>query len=619
MEFYEEKVILENSKDASKIYWSECVDDNDEKLVANIEAYIRRLSEETNFKEFKNLIDTLRDAIGEGSKSLVSQEDVRRIYQIIDAMRPLHGAGFDLFGAVYEMFASSKEKKEFGEYFTRRHYTHLFAKLLLLDEKFWNTDRKFTVLDPACGTGGFLTEGYKVLQSNYEQSGTACQEARAFLEHNCFYGVDVREENVSRTRLNMFLVGDGHTNMKAANSLLAEQYPFPQKEFDYIITNPPYGTGTIQAQTSSISTVRYEIAFLCRILQLLKIGGRACVIQPDGVLENPSFTPFRRELLENCEIKAIVSLPKFAFAPYTKEKTYALFFTKRSEKSLHFQQSPIWMYIIDNDGLANSDKRYPTKLRNNRNGWLHDELSGWVSTEGEEMPGVLEERWLRFDDSESGGTKWMNEKGAPTTLRKGGFISINDIISDKFHLLLPEYYLRSWTSEDDTSYTSYSEYQGKGIPYRDLFEITGGNSGLTEEYLYSLLLHKNDRKYRLLTGGTDIGNTVQIYQCQDPKNASRKIKVVSDEGIHIVRNGKAGHINYLPHGDYTTTDHAYILTKQAGTNYQISLEWVAQTQKELFREFSSNSDNGTWNKGAFLKYATIDIPSFEEQVAVIKS
>lgn len=619
LEFYEEKVILESQKDATKIYWSECADESDEKLVANIEAYIRRLSEETNFKEFINLIDTLRDAIGEGSKSLVSQEDVRRIYQIIDAMRPLHGAGFDLFGAVYEMFASSKEKKEFGEYFTRRHYTHLFAKLLLLDEQFWNADRKFTVLDPACGTGGFLTEGYKVLQNNYEQSGTACREARAFLEHNCFYGVDVREENISRTRLNMFLVGDGHTNMKSANSLLAERHPFPQKEFDYIITNPPYGTGTVPAQTSSISTVRYEIAFLCRILQLLKVGGRACVIQPDGVLENPSFTPFRKELLEHCEIKAVVSLPKFAFAPYTKEKTYALFFTKRSKNSPRFQQSPIWMYIIDNDGLANSDKRYPTKLRNNRNGWLHDEISGWVSTEGEEMPGVLEERWLNFDDSESEGTEWMNEKGAPTKLRKGGFISIDDIISNKFHLLLPEYYLRSWTSENDTSYTNYSEYQGKGVPCRDLFEITGGNSGLTEEYLYSLLLHNSDRKYRLLTASTDIGNAVQIYQCQDPKNASRKIKVVSDEGIHIVRNGDAGHLNYLPHGDYTATDHAYILTKKESTSYQISLEWVALTQEDLFKEFSSKSDNGTWNKSAFLKYATIDIPSYEEQVAAVKS
>ena len=101
------------------------------------------------------------------------------------------------------------------------------------------------------------------------------------------------------------------------------------------------------------------------------------------------------------------------------------------------------MYIIDNDGLANSDKRFPTKLRNNRNGWLHDEISGWVSTDGEEMVGLLEERWLKFDDTLTEGTEWVNEKGLTVKLRKGGFISTMQIAESKAQFcLLPEYYLR---------------------------------------------------------------------------------------------------------------------------------------------------------------------------------
>jgi len=333
LEFFEEKAVLENTKDKTKIYWSECLDANDEKLVANIDAYIRRLAKDTDFKEFKNLIDALRLAIiGNGQLPLVSKGDVRRIYEVVDSMRPLHGAGFDLFGAVYEMFASSKEKKEFGEYFTRRHYAHLLAKLLLRNEKYWNQSRQFTILDPACGTGGFLTEGFKVLKNNYERSGTSSQEAKSFLEDQCFYGIDVRDDNISRTRLNMFLVGDGHTNMRRANSLVAKDHPFKLTEFDYLITNPPYGYGTIRADTSTMSTVRTEIAFLCRIRQFLKAGGHACVIQPDGVLENPSYTAFRQELLQTFDIVAIISLPKFAFAPYTKEKTYALFLIRHASK-----------------------------------------------------------------------------------------------------------------------------------------------------------------------------------------------------------------------------------------------------------------------------------------------
>ena len=402
--------------------------------------------------------------------------------------------------------------------------------------------------------------------------------------------------------------------MKAANTLRTEAHPFTTNLFDYVITNPPYGTGTIQANTSVISTVRTEIAFLCRIREVLRVGGQACVIQPDGVLENPSLRSFRKELLETCDITAIVSLPKFAFAPYTKEKTYALFLTKRSDKATRIQSHPIWMYIIDNDGLANSDKRYPTKLRNNRNGWIHDEVSGWVSTDGEEMPGILEERWLKYEDQNIGGTEWMDESGVTKKLRKGGHISIEKINSDKYHILLPEYYLRSWHLENDALAIDYEEFQVKNVPCCDVFDIIAGNSGLTEEYMYSLLLSNDDKKYKLLTGSIDLENTISIPLCRHPNNADKFITVVSGEGVHISRNGKAGNITYLPNGDYTLNDHAYILIRKPSIDWQVSLEWLAKTQKAMFKEYSSKSENGTWNKTGFLKHAKFDIPSYEEQL-----
>lgn len=406
------------------------------------------MEDETTFKEFKNVMEVVRVAIsGDGkNKPLISVEDVKQIYGIIDSMKPLHGTGFDLFGAVYEMFASSKEKKDFGEYFTRRHYTHIFSKLLLQDEDVYNEKKEFSIIDPACGTGGFLTESFKVLQNNYEKSGTLTTKAKEFLSTKCFYGVDVRDENISRTRLNMFLVGDGHTHMYADNSLKpARQGKMVlNKKYQYVITNPPYGSGTIKASTEAISTNRTEIAFICKVIDLLEIGGKACIITPDGVLENPSYKKLRQEILEKCEVYAIVSLPKFAFAPYTKEKTYALFIKKRSSTVTKIQDKPVWMYIIDNDGLANSDKRFPTKLRNNRNGWMHDEISGWVSTDGIEMPGILEKRWLTFDDSTEK-SSWVDEKGITQTARKGGNVDISVILADNYRTLLPEYYLRPYS------------------------------------------------------------------------------------------------------------------------------------------------------------------------------
>jgi len=115
------------------------------------------------------------------------------------------------------------------------------------------------------------------------------------------------------------------------------------------------------------------------------------------------------------------------------------------------------MYIIDNDGLANSDKRFPTKLRNNRNGWKHDEISGWVSTSGEEKKGILEERWNSFDDSKTNGTQWVNEKGETQNLRKGCFIEIKKILDNKYYTLLPEFYLRPY----EPSFISIDELQSE--------------------------------------------------------------------------------------------------------------------------------------------------------------
>jgi type I restriction-modification system DNA methylase subunit len=447
LEYFEEREKQQKGKlDVNKIYWSDCAASSSEETVAKLSKYIARLEQE-QFGEFSNLMEKVRVIITgtEDTKALISEDFVQQIYDVVDSMKPLHGAGFDLFGAVYEMFAASKEKKDFGQYFTRRHYTHIFAKLLLRNETFFNKDKKFAILDPACGTGGFLTEGFKVLRNACFSTSTLTTDAEKFLEDECFWGIDVRSENISRTKLNMFLVGDGHTHMKDFNTLTEWEFE-PNQKWRYIMTNPPVGAGTVKAETSVVSSNRTEIAFLYKVIKFLEDGGKACILLPDGVLENPSFKKLRIDLLEKCIVEAIVSLPKFAFAPYTKEKMYAVFFIKKNEKVTKLQKEPIWMYIIDNDGLANSDKRFPTKLRNNQNGWMHDEISGWVSTQGEEMIGLLEERWLKFDDKSQHGTDWINEKGEEVKFRKGGHIEIAEIMVPKTYCcLLPEYYLRPFT------------------------------------------------------------------------------------------------------------------------------------------------------------------------------
>ncbi|MCK6259509.1 SAM-dependent methyltransferase [Fictibacillus sp. KIGAM418] len=443
LKFYEEKVEMENKKNKTKDYWSDIQSyiQKPDTFTTALGGYIQRLQNETDFGEFKSLMNIVREKLN--ALDGITQEQIIEIYTIIEGMGRLHGCGFDLFGSVYEKFASNKEKGDFGEFFTRRNYTHVLTKLLLKDEKYFNAQRPFIIGDFACGTGGFLTEAFKILQSKYKNPMTGKLEPRVeeFLKSQCIYGYDVKEENVSRTKLNMFLVGDGHTHIIRKDTLREE---LTGNSWDYVLMNPPYGNGSTKAETSSITTNRYELAFLAKIVKSLKIGGKACVIVPDGFFENPSIMAFRKEIMSLCTINAVISLPKHAFAPYTKEKTYALFIEKRSQEESPLQTEDIWMYIIDNDGYANSDKRFETNLKDADNKWLHNEIKGYIDNHGNEKVSILEERWLKYDDSSSGGTEFINEKGETITKRKSGFVMVSNINEENYYNLLPEFYLRPY-------------------------------------------------------------------------------------------------------------------------------------------------------------------------------
>jgi len=669
LEYFEEKAEIDNKKDASLQYWSDgkkfISPIGEDVTMANmlrtmLAEYIDRLiSDDSEVKEFSDLLVNVKNLIY-GNNAIVSSIQLQSIYPIIDSMKPMHGAGFDLFGAVYENFANSKEKKDFGEYFTRRHYSHVLAELLLKDE---DNFKEIKIIDPACGTGGMLTESFKVLKSNYEESGTYNDAVAKYLSESCFYGVDIRTENVSRSRLNMFLVGDGHTNMFSDNSLKPEKPKgkeiLKNGQYDYVITNPPYGAGTILAETDVLNSYRMEVAFLCKIIDLLRINGRACIITPDGILENPSFKKLREEILMVCNIDAIVSLPKFAFAPNTKEKTYAIFLQKKHERNYNavvdpvtgkrnlstgkMQSSPIWMYIIDNDGFANSDKRFPTRLRGENQEWLHDEVSGYSDNNGVEWKSILVQRWKSFDDKLSNGTKWMNEKGLTSNLRKGGFIQMSNIKSDSFLSLLPEKYLRPYEpyylNEEDfakeldeirevantllfikkkkAKEKKSVSYQARNININCVLGYMGGNSGLTEEFLYNNI-ELEGKRYKILSSATQEENMLgEVPMC---KINGRNLKVFSEnkEGLLVIRKGKAGKTIFLKPGLYTLNDDAYILFVKDTCPYKIHLKWLSIQYREDFLSYASSADNGTWNMTGFFNNVSIDIPDYNEQLRIVQ-
>lgn len=430
--------------------WNGLVGKSNEELKENIKScvgYICDAEERKTEAKQKNIVDL---ALNFGSifyqktdnrtfdfKALISKfidntqlESLRDIYNAIDKLPPLHSSRIDLFGETYELLADKKTKSAFGQYFTGRHIIRPLVKLLLEDETSdsitGGIDNKKAknpkkICDPACGTGGFLTEVFKHINCLFSES----IDVNHFSSQS-IHGYDIFPENITKTKINLYLAGDGFSEMESFDSLTSKI----DKKFDYIVTNPPYGDGQTIIDVGVINNSRLDINFLIKIVNMLASSGKALVVIPDGILEAPSLADLREWLIKQCKVDKIVGLPVFAFAPYTKEKTYALFLTKRNKPLASSEEAEknherVWFYIVDNDGYVNSDKRFPTKKKDETGKWLHDELSDWVDANGTDQDCLLIERWKKKEQSV--GEKFCDEFGVPIEGKKYGYVSIADI------------------------------------------------------------------------------------------------------------------------------------------------------------------------------------------------
>jgi type I restriction enzyme M protein len=270
----------------------------------------------------------------------------------------LFGSDFDFFGLVYETLANKNLKKDFGEFYTPRHIIRFIVRTLLRDEKL---PRPLRICDPACGTGGFLVEAYLYLQNQYKDSGAFNDTVLANLKNSTFVGFDNNDRySIPYARTNMLMAGDGGSHIKWTEDSLTS---LSENLYDYIVANIPYGAyaGTADVQLFEFGRQRrYEYLFLEKIVKALKPGGQAAVIVPDGLVENSSLKGYRQSFMASVDVHAVVSLPAFSFLPYTHEKTYILYFSRKQVSKRGVPQSdPIWHCIIDNDGFQDGNKRYP--------------------------------------------------------------------------------------------------------------------------------------------------------------------------------------------------------------------------------------------------------------------
>lgn len=278
----------------------------------------------------------------------------------------------DIQGDVYEMLLSEiAQAGKNGQFRTPRHIIKLMAALV-------EPQLGHKIADPACGTAGFLLGAYQYILTDLvrkkdkrkiekDDDGFEIATYSAFIDakvkkilDDSFYGFDIDVTMVRLGLMNLMMHGIDNPKIDYKDSLSKSYNEAGQ--YDIVLANPPF-TGKIDRgdvnPSLRIESGASELLFLDRISSMLRIGGKAAVIIPEGVLFGSSNAQkkTREILLKDNQLEAVISLPSGAFKPYTGVKTAILVFTKVEEKSKTWHTDKVWFYELQSDGYSLDDNR----------------------------------------------------------------------------------------------------------------------------------------------------------------------------------------------------------------------------------------------------------------------
>ena len=260
----------------------------------------------------------------------------------------------DTKGDIYEyMLAKIASAGQNGQFRTPRHIIQLMVELTA-------PQPADVICDPACGTAGFLVAAGEHLR---EKHPSALREAkqREHFHHGMFHGFDFDNTMLRIGSMNMLLHGVESPDIRYRDSL-AQDHAGEEEKYTLVLANPPFAGSLDYENTAKdllqiVKTKKTELLFLALFLRLLKPGGRAAVIVPDGVLfgSSKAHKELRRLLVEDQKLEAVVSLPGGVFKPYAGVSTAILIFTKTNSGGTDH----VWFYDVEADGWSLDDKRTP--------------------------------------------------------------------------------------------------------------------------------------------------------------------------------------------------------------------------------------------------------------------
>ena len=275
--------------------------------------------------------------------------------KIVDGIDKLELGDEDSKGDLYEYLLSKVATAGTnGQFRTPRHIIKMMVELVqpVPDD---------SIIDPAMGSAGFLIEAQQYLRKNHADAFLK----KEFLDHfnnTMFYGNDMDRTMLRIGAMNMLLHGVENPNISYRDSL-SEQNTDIEK-YSLVLANPPFkGSLDYDAVSADLlkvtKTKKTELLFLALFLRILKKGGRAAVIVPDGVLFGSSnaHKQIRKEMIEHNKLNAVISMPSGVFKPYAGVSTAILIFTKTGSGGT----DKVWFYDMKADGYSLDDKRQPVQ------------------------------------------------------------------------------------------------------------------------------------------------------------------------------------------------------------------------------------------------------------------
>ena len=263
--------------------------------------------------------------------------------------------GKDMQGDIYEyMLDKLQTSGKNGQFRTPLHIRQMMVQLI--DPKPGEY-----ICDPACGTAGFLISSAEYIPEKHRSEYMKAEN----LEHyrtKAFTGFDTDRTMLRISAMNLMLHGITDPEIDYKDSI-SKQNDICDK-YDVILANPPF-KGTVDAESINddlktiANTKKTELLFIALFVRMLKIGGRCACIVPDGVLfgSSKAHKAIRRELVENQQLQAVISMPSGVFKPYAGVSTAVLVFTKTNSGGT----DKVWFYDMHADGLSLDDKRSEIK------------------------------------------------------------------------------------------------------------------------------------------------------------------------------------------------------------------------------------------------------------------